>query len=161
MKAFDYIGFTPQLYIDSLKRFKTSLGGSLTILLVILSLLAICAFGKDLLFKENPSLYQYDKFSLTNTIDFKEIPFVIGLMKPGGFSIENLNRKVEITIDYSMTNSSNLEVPTKDLIYDLIPCVSSNLFKNDVMNITKNTIGDPKNFYCLPDNLNLTWYGKF
>jgi hypothetical protein len=161
MKCLDFIGFTPQLFVDSSQRFQTRLGGFLTILVVLLSLLSLSAFGKDMIFKENPTLYQYDQFNVNNEIDFKEIPFLIGLMKLGGFSISEISRKLQVTLQYAITNSSNTDNPTEFIFYDLVPCLQCNLFKNNMMNIKKNLIGDPANFYCLPDNLTLSWFGQF
>lgn len=105
----DFIGFRPQLYIESAERQKTKIGGLFTILLAILTVLAIVDFGKDILLKENPALYQNDVFNLENEIKFRNIPLVIGLMKSGGFTIAEVSRKLKVSLQYAITNSSNTE----------------------------------------------------
>jgi hypothetical protein len=161
LRKLDFLGFTPQLYVKSENRYKTTLGGYLTILIAILSILALIGFGKNMLLKLNPTLYQNDVFSLENEIKFNDIPFAIGLMQRGGFTIPDLSRKLKVILEYSITNSSNKENPTIFIEYDMVPCSQTNLFKNDTLNIKKSLIGDPANFFCLPENLNLTWFGQY
>jgi hypothetical protein len=161
IKMIDYLGFQPNLFIESSERYKTTLGGVMTIIMILLSILAFAAFGKDMLLKENPILYQYDKFSVENEINFNEIPFLIGLMKDGGFSIQNISRKLEVRMLYTITDASNIETPTQFINYPLVPCSTTNLFKINLMDIKKKLIGDPANFFCMPDGLNLTWFGQF
>ncbi len=160
-KCVDLIGPIPTLYMDSKSRFQTNVGASLTIILVILSFLCFAAFGRDMLMKSNPTMYQLNKFNMTNEIRFEEIPFSIGLMKIGGYPIKDLSRKLEFRFIYAITNTSDIENPTKFIKYDLVQCSKTKIFEKNYLDINSKLIGDPVNFFCLPDFSNLTLFGQF
>ena len=56
VKNCDFIGPELKILINGNPRFKSEIGGFFTIMLLILIILAFCAFGRDIIEKKNPQI---------------------------------------------------------------------------------------------------------
>ena len=69
----DFLGESPKLKVNGLSSFQTFIGGFISLVLIILSLIGVGYFGKELFLKENPMVIQSIK-------DFDIVgPFKFGL----------------------------------------------------------------------------------
>jgi hypothetical protein len=160
-KMFDLLGPEIKFYSQSSSKLKSNLGSVLTIIIFLFSILCFIGLGMDMIFKRNPSLFEYRNFNLTSEIELAKMPFSIGIMRPGGGIINEIRRKVKVYFKYSITNSSNLNQPTEYKIFDLVPCTEVNLFKSNENSIKSKLIGDIDRFYCLPNNFKESLVGQF
>ena len=56
LSSVDIFGYSPRLTIKKQSENRTIFGGLMTILIVVLSVIAICFFGQEIIFKESPSV---------------------------------------------------------------------------------------------------------
>lgn len=74
IKRLDFICYYPNMTIYKDKNgFKSTFGGIFSIILGILALLSIVAFGKELIIKENPSLSFKEIVSLDLKLSFNKV----------------------------------------------------------------------------------------
>jgi hypothetical protein len=150
-KLLDLLGPKVTLYSRSSSTLKTNSGAILTLIIGIFSIVCFVGLGMDMILRRKPSLYEYRMFNLTSEIKLEKIPFAIGIMRPGGGVINELNRKLRIFFEYALTNSSNLIQPTKFVNYNLVPCKETTLFKQNINEIKSKIIGQEDRFFCLPE----------
>jgi hypothetical protein len=112
LKVFDMIGPQPNLTIDLKDRHKSTLGGTLTIFSILISVMFFILFGLDMISKENPVLYEYRLFNEMSEINLEKIPFLVSVHKAGGFQIKDLIKKVRVYMKFAITNSSDSQQPT-------------------------------------------------
>ena len=161
LRFLDMISPQASLFIESEKRYKTVFGGVLSIIISILSVLCFIGFGMDLLKKENPNLYEYRVFNSTSEIEFENFPFVINIMRAGGFRINDLKRKVRIFMRFAIINSSDTKEPTKYKFFDLTSCSSVEFFKKNIHSIKSSIFGNEEDSYCLPNDFKEKIVGQF
>ncbi len=158
LKRCDTSGYTPEMNFNRKKKYKTVIGGILSILLLILTTLATIAFGEDLIKRQQPIIVTKNEFGdpkLNITADT-----LVGFRAflDGGKRIENITRYINPIIIHSQF-LEKIETAQVDK-YTMIQCKDSHLYQNNVMNVTS-IITNPEIYYCLPNGLNLLLKGKF
>jgi hypothetical protein len=160
-KKLDLLGPKVTLYSQSSSTLNSNSGAILTLIIAVFSIICFVGLGMDMIFRRNPSLYEYRMFNLTSEIKLEKIPFAIGIMRPGGGVINELNRKLKIYYKFAITNSSNLNQPTEYSIYDLVECKETTLFKENIKEIKSKIIGQEDRFFCLPEEFKQSIVGQF
>ena len=80
----DIFGYSPRLTIKKRSENRTIFGGIMTILLVVLSLIAICFFGQEIIFKESPSVnLSTESYNNPDKINyFDNFELILGIQNP-------------------------------------------------------------------------------
>jgi archaellin len=162
IKQSDMIAPQPSWYIKRNTRFKTSIGGLLTILLGFLSVLCFIGFGLDLFERQRPTTYSTKQLLLNNTIYRNQVEFVLAPMFLRGRPINDIGKKMQLFLEVINTdNDRSMETISK--MYNLVPCNASQseVFVTNYNNLTSNFFGDPNKYYCLPSNATDDIVGKF
>jgi len=104
-------GFKVNILILRDTTFRTSFGGFLSIIIFILSILYIIAFGKDIfktIIKNSPIVYLSDYIN-NHTLRLEKTIFdaAIASMNLGGATITNIEKMINIDVIIAKTNSKN------------------------------------------------------
>ncbi len=158
LSACDTSGYAPRMNFKRKKKYKTVVGGLLSILLLILTTLATIAFGEDLFKKQRPIVVSKNVFAeprMNVTADT-----LVGFrgFLDGGKRINEITKYINPIIIHSHYPEGAQRSQVDK--FTMIQCKDSDLYKNNVMNITS-MISDPEIYYCLPNGLNLLLKGKF
>ena len=157
----DMIGNRPGFFVDKSSIHKSSIGGILTILTSLLSVLCFIGFGIDLFERKRPEIYNSKELNFMNKIEKKHTIFALAPMMRGGYNIPDLERKFLPFFSHAQVNSSLTDNPTVFNNFALVKCQDTKLFKDNVLNITKMLIGQMDTYYCLPDDFDTPMIGKF
>ena len=146
----DIFGYSPRLTIKKRSENRTIFGGIMTILLVVLSLIAICFFGQEIIFKESPSVnLSTESYNNPDKINyFDNFELILGIQNP--------NKEMEINdkIFYVKANIFTTTVNetgsfnTRESI-NIEPCDKVKP-SNSTDNIFRDY--DLKNYYCISEN---------
>jgi hypothetical protein len=157
-KYLDLIGPKPYIYVNKKDRFKTVLGGLLTIFLCILSILACFAFGYDIFYKKKPEVLiskRYDPYPIQNN---NGTMFLLAPMYRGGSAISDIDKKLKMYITYVARDETKVANFTS---YDLVPCNTTKRFQENLYNVNTSLLGYPYQYYCLPEGFNYTLENKY
>ena len=157
-KKLDLFPYNPQLSVENEDMgHKTKLGASLTVLLGILTVLAVYAFGNEIFYKKNPTSVQSEYFMETPMLSEKELFLTFSIGKSGGIAIPNLDKILTMKWGYIDVNpNSELKDPIN---YDFFPvnrCVDSNSYFKDTennKNLQNFLIQSNEEHYCMDDQL--------
>lgn len=149
MKAIDLNGYKTSLSINNSNSFKTKIGGFLTILLSLLTLLSIIAFGRNLIYRTNPIVNISYNFIQTPILN-KNIPFLFfNVMTSRAIEIPNLNRMIYYSL-VMIDADGNRNGPKVIYTYlNLISCNETEHFQNNVHNITNYLLSTPSLYKCV------------
>lgn len=157
VKYCDFIGPELKILINGNPRFKSEIGGFFTIMLLILIILAFCAFGRDIIEKKNPQIQMNTKLNTDRTFDYDSNNFTIMFAITDNINllpIYNIERKMKLYFNVRNTNATKVvnssETTLIDVNHDLIPCNSSYVLPGAMNNL----IVDVSNYWCVPPNLN-------
>lgn len=141
--------FSP--FVNNNKGYSTKLGGIKTILILILVILSIIAFGKELFLKENPIVISSENYISYPTIEKSSINIAVAPMLSGGFKIENIEKYVELNVGIADTDGSRADNSQKSIFIKskLTSCEDNSLFKENLYNITSKLISIPSTYSCI------------
>lgn len=145
--------FSP--YVNNNQGYITKFGGVKMILVLILILLSIIAFGKELFLKENPIVISSENYISLPLINKERLSIAIAPMLLGGFKIENAEKYFEFNFNLADTDGSRPENSQKTIFTSvkMVKCEESQLFKENTFNITSKLISIPSTYLCI-DKLN-------
>lgn len=156
VKNFDLIGPELKISINGDARLKTKVGGLLTILWIALSILAFCAFGRDILEKKNPQIQLNTKVNADRTFNYNSNNFTIMFAITDNVNllpIKDIEKKMRLYFNVRNTNATksvnSSETTLIDVNHDLIPCNSSIVLPG----AQNNLLVDVSNYWCVPPNL--------
>jgi len=154
----DNVGYRPQIYFQNNSKFKTFLGGVVTIFIAILTILATVSFGGDLYRRTNPTILLNKNF-IEPAYNMSQIN-IIGyrLFYTGGIKIEELNRLVDIFMLHTVFDPKLAKSTLTR--YEMIKCSQADIYKSNFLNLTS-LIGNPDDYYCVPNNTTLFLKGKY
>jgi hypothetical protein len=156
----DFIGPEPKLFINGTYRYKSTLGGILTITVCMLSVLCFVGFGKDIIVKEMPQVSSTNILNMDQKLEVNETMYVIGISRRGGFTIDNLERKLKFQIQVIDTDTKRRPSGLY-YAYDLIPCNGTKIFQENRYNILDSLITGTDMYFCLPHNFTTSLQGKY
>ncbi len=158
LRKIDYVGYTPKMYFQNQMKFKTLIGGVLTIIISVLTILASISFGDDIYLRKNPAIllnknFIEPEYNMTqqNIIGYR-------LFFTGGKRIPELNRLVDIFMLHTVFDP-NLQESTLTR-YEMIKCSNADIYKQNFLNLT-NIIKFPEDYYCFPNNVTIYLKGKY
>jgi hypothetical protein len=160
IKSSDIIAPQPSWYVQGETRYKTILGGLLSILVAMLSILCFMGFGLDLFQRQRPIVYNSRQLILNNALKRNQTDFVLAPMMGGSQSIPNVDRKLKLFIQVIDTNIDRENV-TINKRYNLIPCSESTTYMENYNDIQSQLFGNHSKYYCLPQELTDDLSGKF
>lgn len=142
------------MFVKNNQGYSTKFGGLRMILLIVLIILAVVAFGKELFIKQNPIVISSENYVGHAIVDRKNINIAVALMLVGGYKIENVDKYVEFNLLLADTDGSREknEDKTRFTTTKLVPCENSSLFKENKYNITSNLISIPSTYSCFDEN---------
>ena len=112
-KTMDLLGPEIKIYSQSSSQLKSNFGALLTLIICTFSIICFIGLGTDMIFKQNPTIFEYRTFNMTTELELGKMPFAIGIMRTGGGVINDLKRKIKIYYRFAITNSSNVNQPTQ------------------------------------------------
>jgi hypothetical protein len=160
IKVFDLLSSAPHLYIFGERKYQTFIGALFSIIIVILWIFCLFAFGIDIINKKKPISVMSREYIETPVINRSDIMFALNPVFISGEPIKDLNRKLSISMTYVNSNPLNLTNPTTWKPIPLMSCVNSKMYKNNTMNFTKLLSGNAANAACLPDDFEGDIRGK-
>jgi hypothetical protein len=158
-KSIDFLGISPEFYIQGKSNYKTILGSIFSIIISILTLLSLIAFGIDLLKRESPVSVLSTEYLKTPVINGKDLFFTIAPMFPGGRELTEIDRKLTIQMNFADTDGGRKVNITQYSRFDLVSCSKSTKFKK--LNISNYLVGVERSYYCTPDDFERDLIGKF
>lgn len=163
MKYLDLIGPKADLYMNKSKIFRTTLGGILTILVSILSILCFFGFGLDLIEKVHPETITSKDFVDYPIINKTDQFYLVGPHLSGGGSIPEIERKLNMIFTYSDTNAEERQNDQTTYFYDhpMVLCSETKYFQMNLFNVSSSMILEPSGYYCIPDSFMSNLEGKF
>lgn len=91
--------FTP--YINNSQGYKTKFGGIKTILLIMLVILSIIAFGKELFLKSNPIVISSENYINYPIINKDQVNIAVAPHFLGGAQIKDMEKYIELYVQIS------------------------------------------------------------
>jgi hypothetical protein len=164
LRNIDLQSFNYEFTVDKNSSFKTALGGCLIVLLIVISVLAFVAFGRDFINKTSPTIYS--SYSKTDNpvipkSQFKGYRIAGAAMYRGGASIEDQDRILEIQSLTGITNPAN-EVTTVFTPYFPDVCIErKNYTDSETQDLRSNFIGKPETYKCLSEKIDHDINGSF
>jgi hypothetical protein len=151
MKYVDLIGPKPQLRIGDSYRFRTNLGGVLTCILAIISVLLFIGFGIDIFERKKPSSYVTKKSNENPNIKSDDLFFMISMYGPLSAPIYDINKKFQIVINYyDLDTSRNPQI--NRTIVNMVPCNTTAVYKENKYNMRSQIKNIIESYYCVPDD---------
>jgi hypothetical protein len=164
IKFLDLLAPQPELYIKGSTTLKTSLGGLLSLILTIQSLLCFFGFGYDMILRQQPNVYSKKAYNMHNKLNRTDVEFFIAPMFGGGKQIDEPSRKFIFSYSYQQTDNTkkNSDGVNKVTPMKMVACSETKRFKGNFLNITNGLLIDASGYYCIPDQFSETFlYGKF
>lgn len=96
MKRIDFLRYNPDLLINETEGYKSRLGGYLTVLIFILSVLSIVAFSRDLINKTNPFSSVTEEINYSPFLSNKNAFITIAPLLSGGVSLVDVDKYLDI-----------------------------------------------------------------
>lgn len=161
MQNFDIFPYQPSLNVNETNGYKTGLGGILSILLSLCSLLSIGYFGKDLVFKLNPISSVSELYDSDPLLEYDKIHLSLGLGAAGGVPIPELESYVSFYFGYIDLDNTRT-TPAQYGLFPAVKCVDYNEdYKNNTNNLKSFLQGVSSGYYCPPPNFNYNLIGKY
>ena len=165
LKKLDLFPYNPQLAVENEDvGHRTRLGGFISILIGILLLLAMYAFGNEIVVKSKPISLMSEYFVKAPKLEGKDLFITFSVGKSGGIAIPNIDRFITIKWGFIDIDSTRDE----SIIYGSYPatrCVDSSKYFNDVENnfeLQSFLIQDPEEHVCIgPEMKNYTLRGEY
>lgn len=151
MKLMRKLDLTPiqiNPFFKQFPQFQTTIGGCSTLLIGVLSMLAILAFGLDIVTKENPSVMVSMNQVNRPQINNKDVTFAFALLQRGGYNYEEIERYVTVNFTHYHVDMANKEVPTVIKVLNYTSCDKSMEFETN-KNGFKDYFFDPSTYNCL------------
>jgi hypothetical protein len=155
-KNLDIIAPEIKLNVLGLESFKSTSGGILSIILAILSVLAFCEFGRDIIEKKSPIIQLNSKDNPDRVYHYNSDNFTImfAVTDNNNWSpIKEVSRKMKLYFNIRNTNATNNSGATGsnliDINHDLVPCTNE-IVDPDVL---PNLITDISYYWCVPRNI--------
>lgn len=141
--------FTP--FVNNQSGYITKLGGIKMIILLILVVLSIVAFGKELFLKENPIVISSENYIRYPTLNKDSVNIAMAPHLIGGFKIDESEKYLEFNVKIADTDGSRQENSEKTIFTQgkMMPCEDNELFIENKYNITSNLISIPSIYSCL------------
>lgn len=157
-RSIDTVGYTPKIYFKEKNKFKTTLGGILTLMITILTILATISFGEDIYRRTNPMILFNKNFIVPELNITQQEIIGYRLFYTGGVKIEELKRLVDVFLVHSVFDPRL----SKSIItrHEMIKCGEADIYKNNYLNFS-NLISNPDNYFCLPNDLKFFLKGKY
>jgi hypothetical protein len=158
IKLVDLVGYRPSIFYLEQNKFKTCLGGIITIIILILTILATIGFGQDIFKRQNPTVLTNNNF-IEPTLDVGQTT-VIGyrLFYTGGVRIPDLDKLVDVFVLHSVFRPDLSSTTVKR--YEVIKCNEAEAYQLNMLNLTS-LIGKPEDYYCVPNNITFALMGKY
>jgi hypothetical protein len=137
MKNLDLISNKVEFRIDGKTKIKTAVGGSLTIILFLIAILAFSTFGEDLFKRKRPNLMIIESLEEESKIT-----------NPVKFAISLRDKNAETSIKPHIKVNDNIVYTNA-----LIPCEQTELFKSYTYDIYSYIHHDIKTYYCMSENI--------
>ena len=116
LEFIDIIGPQVIISINQNTRFKTKIGGLLTILVLIVTVLATIGFGLDIIEKKNPKISVTQQFQDYPTLDADAPKYFITLWLKGAIRIKDLMRKFTLRVEDANVGSHGVIFTTSYMI---------------------------------------------
>jgi len=148
----------PEIKLNVLRQesLKSTSGGILSIILAILSILAFCAFGRDIIEKKSPIIQLNTKDNQDRVYHYSSDNFTImfAVTDNNNWSpIKEVSRKMKLYFNIRNTNATNNSGANAsnliDINHDLVPC-SKEIVDPDVL---PNLITDISFYWCVSRNI--------
>ena len=136
--------------------YKTYLSAFSTLLITILSLLAIFAFGSEIVFKKNPIVAISEYYNEYPIIQSNKIALAFTALHKKTCKIEEFDKYLEFTFISTDTDGKRITNPSISTKFDIIPCNETSLFKDNKFDIQSNLIAGKETYYCPPETRNST-----
>jgi len=134
------------------------MGGTLTCLISLLTILATISFGQDIYQRKNPTILLNKNFIDPERNVTNEMIIGYRLFYTGGVRIADLDRLVDIFILHTIFDPK-LSTATVSR-YEVIKCSQADVYKNNYLNLTS-LVGNPDDYFCLPNNASFLLRGKY
>ena len=158
ISLWDFIGARPALFTKNSSWHKSNIGGLMTFILLVITILCFIGFGIDIVQRKRPQIYNSKAINNMNTLEKNKTIFAFAPMLRGGKKIEDIYRKINPLVYYVEVNAGK---DTKYTLVPLVSCMETEVFKSNFMNITGVLIGKAETYLCMSDEFNLPWIGKF
>lgn len=161
VRTCDVMGASPALQYRGHDKFKSILGGILTILYLCITLAGVVFFGSKVIDRSNPSVtfskaYQkYGNLSLTG-----QFPIMAALSLRGGIEIPNVRSYFNITmLDFRIVPGSDGKPNRTNIYYRTGPCETQDFagMANEFMDLV--VIKNMSVFTCLKQNQPISSFG--
>lgn len=161
MKVFDFFPYHPNLSTNSDYGVKTSFGGILSILLGVLTISALGAFGRDLVLKTNPVTTVSEIPNFTPTLNNSQIFLGLNTAYSGGIGIPEWERLITIKYGYIDVDGERTP-PALYKFHDSENCVKTNeYFVNNLESMKSSISQDYKTYNCPPKEFNYDVKGSY
>lgn len=160
MNNFDFFRYYPVMQVNGQSGFKTSIGGVLSIITGILSVLAIIMFSKDLIFKTNPTFLTTSNYTLYPTLKADKILVGLTAVFLNNTEIDDRDKLLNITFGKIVVNNSE-ENNINFYRINSVNCVQNiKSFQNNT-NLEEMIIEDINNYMCAPEILKSDLIGEY
>jgi hypothetical protein len=158
-KSLDLLGPDVKLTIQGHSSYKTFIGGVLTILLVMLSILAFFAFGMDIIQKREPSILYTKYLNKSSTYNVNEsFVMMFAIVDQLGVPLLDQEKKFDFYLDAIQINTtSNSDQKLISRRFQLRKCDPS-IYPKEV---SEYTLVNISNYWCVPKGYNESLWGSF
>ena len=166
-KVIQYIDlYGPQITLTYNKsyKYKTTLGGILTIFTIFAIIIYTILYSKILFSKNNFKIITSYTVNPSSSYDFSNFPFLIGFSSPEGMIVKDerlFNIKIfdyNYTLQIKKNTNRKFSLSSEEILYENCSKYKSN--KTYFLNDTFSDI-NLDNYQCIKPGENLTLYGKF
>jgi hypothetical protein len=155
----DFIGARPALFTKNSSWHQSKIGGLMTFIIFVITILCFIGFGIDIVQRKRPQIYNSKVIDNSNILQKNLTIFAFAPMMRGGKKIEDVNKKIVPVVYYVEVNAGK---DTNYTIVPLVPCMETEVFKTNFLNVTsKILIGKAETYLCMSDEFNLPFMGKF
>ena len=149
MKAIDINPATLSMSLNNGIGFKTNFGGVLSLILGLLTLSSIFAFGRNLFYKTNPVINITQDWIQTPVLSKTKPIVFFNVMDARAQAIPEIDRMMNYSL-VQIDADGNRKGPGVLYSYlNLVPCTNLDFFKENYRNITSYLIGDDSLYKCL------------
>lgn len=153
----DLVSEKPEIYYKGNARFSNYLGSFLSILVLMLGFSALISFSLEIIQRQTPEIVMTQEYMKSPQLLFDEHKFfAFGIMKADAVVIQDMDKKMDVYLAYTISDGANKEDPVIDTRIELISCQNSKRFHvlNKKLGNADNLFYNPRvNYFCLPDEL--------
>jgi hypothetical protein len=154
LKSIDFLAPTITLKIKKENSLKSCVGGVLTIVVAIISIMAFMGFGLDLIEKKMPQVNYKKELEPTVSLNLTEDSIIFGIVEQTTLQeIPDIDRKIYYYFTLGEIFGNN--TPTRVTDYPAEKCSSEVLDK-----VKKFLLVDQKYYWCIPRNMTFTINGN-